>query len=301
MYKKLLITLTLALLSLGAWAQEDESEETTKRPSWSEGLPERQSAADLNTPDFKPEIDNDIEIDMSEFDIKPKADITLDLPISAELPAENEQSETAEAEVEEQPAATLVTEEAVPEAEFTAPAEEPSQPEEAVVEPVEDAIVEVDPVISEPAETLPEEAEPAPVSEQIAEAEDGAMTETPAEDTLGVEETLAAVKAPVMTETDPIEAATEQEQEYVWSIIKQEPVKYPVKAAMENKEGWVDIEVTINADGQVVSATAVKYSRGGRLFGRPAVQSVNQWLFDPPKNYGISGNVSRIYKIEFNL
>ena len=309
MYKKLLITLTLTLLFFGAFAQEDDSDEASKRPSWSEGLPERQDTADLNTPDFKPEIDNDIEIDMSEFGIKPKADITLELPISAELPADAGEPETAEPDIEEQPVETLVTEEVEPEAEFSAPAGPMSQPEEVVAEPVEEAVVEAkpavtEPAVTEPAVTIPEEAEPEPATEVLAEAEDMADDqdmEVPAEEVMAVEETLAAVEPPVMSESDPVESATEQEQEYVWSIIKQAPVQYPVKAAMDNKEGWVDIEVTINADGEVVSATAVKYSRGGRMFGKPAIQSVNEWLFDPPKNYGVTGNVTRVYKIEFNL
>ncbi|MCB1584408.1 MAG: TonB family protein, partial [Xanthomonadales bacterium] len=88
---------------------------------------------------------------------------------------------------------------------------------------------------------------------------------------------------------------------YTWKITKQAPVEYPVKAAIDNLEGWVDLEVTINAAGEVVSATPVKYSRKGRIFGKPAIQSVNDWLFEPPSNSGINEPQTRIYRIEFNL
>ena len=293
MYKKLLFTLSLTLMFSAVWAQDEDTDEPSKRPSWSEGLPERQDTADLNTPDFKPEIDNDIEIDMSEFGIKPKADITLELPISAELP-----EESAEPEEEPQPVESLASEE--PEA-----SPEVSEPVETTPEPIEEAVVETQP--DEPAINEPDPAEviTEPAVEQVADVEepaDQAPAETmPAEEPMAVEETLAAVEPPVMAEPDPVESAQDEQQNYVWSITKQTPVQYPVKAAIDNLEGWVDVEVTINADGEVVSATPVKYSRRGRIFGKPAVQSVSEWQFDPPRNYGIDANVTRVYKIEFNL
>ncbi|MFC3195567.1 TonB family protein [Marinicella sediminis] len=314
MYKKMLSTMGLILLVSSGWAQEEEeTEASSKRPSWSEGLPERQNTADLNTPDFKPDIDNDIELDMSEFGIKPKADIVIDLPISAELPEDTESVDSEPEAVEpvtvSEPVEVLVDEQ--PE---QAPVEEASpdiNDEQEALLPVEEAVVERQPDEPPAIEETDMEASPTqPATGQVAEVveeivgddeTDAQLDNVASTEELTVDESLAAVEPPVDTSMDAVSEAQSEESEYVWSIIKQTPVKYPVRAAIENVEGWVDVEVTINADGQVVSANAIKYSRKGRLFGKPAVQAVNEWLFDPPRNQGIEGNLTRVYKIEFNL
>ena len=112
---------------------------------------------------------------------------------------------------------------------------------------------------------------------------------------------MKSVEPPVSNEpADLIETAADQ-VEYSWNILKRTAVKYPVKAAIDNLEGWVEVEITINPSGEVVSASPTKYSRRGRIFGKPAVQSVSQWLFDPPSDVGITENITRVYLIEFNF
>ncbi|WP_223788672.1 energy transducer TonB [Marinicella meishanensis] len=326
-----LLTILLFFTFSVAVAQEEETQEDdTKRPSWSAGLPERTKAADLNKPDFKP--DNDIEIDMSDFGLQETTEIEMDLPIGetisvkAEKPtAEEMAAELANEELNAEDdfdANELLTEEAAVENEDTVPA--------AVAEPViEEQVVQEPAVIQPPAEEVTDAATmtntPPPVDEAttqavadtVADANDAAgaeesITEPQAEVSLAdsadtdtasneIDQSIASIDPPVMTgNLDPVAEAAETVT-YQWEILQQAPVKYPVRAAMENQEGWVDVEVTIDPSGRVVSVSPVKYSTRGRIFGKPAVQSVNEWIFKPPSTLGITENQTRIYKIEFEL
>ena len=80
MLKKLSTSLWLLCFVSAAYAQEDDQEtEESKRPSWSAGLPEREKPADLNKPSFRPDRDEEIELDMSEFGLQPKPEIEIEL------------------------------------------------------------------------------------------------------------------------------------------------------------------------------------------------------------------------------
>ena len=291
----------------------------TKRPSWSAGLPERTQSASLNTPEFKPEIDKDIEMDMSDFGLKTKPQIELDLPINENIGVKSEEAVAEEpAVIEPEPVDPVVTEpvveqvvEQVAQPEIEEPVEQPStqpvaQPNTQPAEPVvEDAATEQAVVNSE--------AEPVEVDDTPAQPVDTAVENMAAADTQNSQDTEDAVAQPVeqsiasldTTAAQPINEnlgnAAALENEYNWEILQRAPVDYPVKAAMENLEGWVELEITIDPDGNVIKASPTNYSRKGRVFGRPAVQSINQWQFKPPSELGITSNITRIYKIEFNL
>ena len=298
-------------------AEDDKTE--TKRPSWSAGLPERTQSASLNTPEFKPEIDKDIEMDMSDFGLKTKPQIELDLPINENIGVKSEEAVAEEpAVIEPEPVDPVVTEpvveqvvEQVAQPEIEEPVEQPStqpvaQPNTQPAEPVvEDAATEQAVVNSE--------AEPVEVDDTPAQPVDTAVENMAAADTQNSQDTEDAVAQPVeqsiasldTTAAQPINEnlgnAAALENEYNWEILQRAPVDYPVKAAMENLEGWVELEITIDPDGNVIKASPTNYSRKGRVFGRPAVQSINQWQFKPPSELGITSNITRIYKIEFNL
>ena len=305
-------------------AQNDEEKkvEPTKRPSWSSGLPERETSNDLSKPEFKPKIDSDIELDMSEFGIQPKAEIELDLPINATL--SNDQESTAETTINTESAPEMVTEAEPVE---TQPIE--TQPVVTQPEPMVEEIVVEQPIKDVPApDSIPVKAEPVvevPLQDEMVESP--VISNTTVQDTNQVPVELEADStvdnivsedpqptAAIQPEPEPepelpvsspaeevVLAESNEVGNYEWVIIQQEPVKYPVKAAINNLEGWVEVEVVINPSGKVVSASAVKYSSRGRVFGKPAIQSVNGWLFEPPSNVGINTNLTRIYKVEFNL
>ena len=322
---KFKLTTYLLVMFVGvtaAVAQNDSAEDDkteTKRPSWSAGLPERTQSASLNTPEFKPEIDKDIEMDMSDFGLKTKPQIELDLPINENIGVKSEEAVAEEpAVIEPEPVDPVVTEpvveqvvEQVAQPEIEEPVEQPStqpvaQPNSQPAEPVvEDAATEQAVVNSE--------AEPVEVDDTPAQPVDTAVENMAAADTQNSQDTEDAVAQPVeqsiasldTTAAQPINEnlgnAAALENEYNWEILQRAPVDYPVKAAMENLEGWVELEITIDPDGNVIKASPTNYSRKGRVFGRPAVQSINQWQFKPPSELGITSNITRIYKIEFNL
>ncbi len=299
---------------VSAQDEEEKKDEPSKRPSWSSGLPERQATNDLNKPEFKPEIDNSIELDMSEFGIQPKAEIELDLPIQSELPMNDKAPEAAAEPAESTVVAEPVIEDADPE-----PVPEPEPVEQVVEQPIiEQPGIEQPPIEPEdqPVEAVVDSApqDDAPVDDLVDAADSSDDTEplnsnavndsgvTEQNDSeIVVDQQVADDESTSSLPVESSEVASTDEVDYKWVILKQTPVKYPVKAAMDNLEGWVDVEVTINPAGEVVSAAAVKYSRRGRVFGKPAVQSVNDWLFEPPSNTGINNNLTRIYKLEFNL
>ena len=322
---KFKLTTYLLVMFVGvtaAVAQNDSAEDDkteTKRPSWSAGLPERTQSASLNTPEFKPEIDKDIEMDMSDFGLKTKPQIELDLPINENIGVKSEEAVAEEpAVIEPEPVDPVVTEpvveqvvEQVAQPEIEEPVEQPStqpvaQPNTQPAEPVvEDAATEQAVVNSE--------AEPVEVDDTPAQPVDTAVENMAAADTQNSQDTEDAVAQPVeqsiasldTTAAQPINEnlgnAAALENEYNWEILQRAPVDYPVKAAMENLEGWVELEITIDPDGNVIKASPTNSSRKGRVFGRPAVQSINQWQFKPPSELGITSNITRIYKIEFNL
>lgn len=322
---KFKLTTYLLVMFVGvtaAVAQNDSAEDDkteTKRPSWSAGLPERTQSASLNTPEFKPEIDKDIEMDMSDFGLKTKPQIELDLPINENIGVKSEEAVAEEsAVIEPEPVDPVVTEpvaeqvvEQVAQPVIEEPVEQPStqpvaQPNTQPAEPVvEDAATEPAVVNNEP--------EPVEVDDTPAQPADTAVENMAAADTQTSQDTEDAVAQPVeqsiasldTTAAQPINEnlgnAAALENEYNWEILQRAPVDYPVKAAMENLEGWVELEITIDPDGNVIKASPTNYSRKGRVFGRPAVQSINQWQFKPPSELGITSNITRIYKIEFNL
>nr|WP_267176550.1 TonB family protein [Marinicella marina]MCX7554074.1 TonB family protein [Marinicella marina]MDJ1141233.1 TonB family protein [Marinicella marina] len=344
MLNKLIVTLVLLSFVAAVDAQNDDNktdDAENKRPSWSKGLPERQKTTDLKTTEFKPDIDNEIELDMSEFGLQEKPKIEIELPINTEIGVRQSSDSDAESEVVE----PVVESEPEPE-----PEPEPIAVESVVNEAVEDEPVETEAVVIEelpgeaPAEedsNLVLETEEPVVETNLAEedelnlsTDEAAVLSVNADEESGnevVAEATNEVVEPVSAEpveSEAVSSINEAESDntttttaadaavietaeeavdeengtnYEWKIVDRKAVVYPPRAAIQNLEGWVDVEITINPAGEVVSASPVKYSRKGRIFGKNAVQSVNDWLFDPPSSYGISDNITRIYRIEFDL
>jgi TonB family protein len=329
-----------------ACAQEDdqkaEEAEESKRPSWSAGLPEREKPADLNKPTFKPDRDEEIELDMSEFGLQPKPEIEIELPINsgiAGMPVGNpkEQAENAAEEqaVADQAAAEQAAIEeaaaeqaAIEQASAEQAAIEQAAAEQAAIEQAEAEQAAIEQALAEQAAIEQAEAEQAATEQALADqaaieqaaAEQAAIEQALAEEAsqsvddadndassqadqevinLPEESSIASIEPAINNDASDVTAA--DEAEYSWNVLSRAPVQYPVKAAIDNLEGWVEVEITINPAGEVVSVSPVDYSRRGRIFGKPAVQSVKDWLFEPPSSIGITTNITRIYKVEFNL
>lgn len=310
--------------------EQESKEKENKRPSWSKGLPERQKSADINTNEFRPEIDTDLELDMSEFGLKGKPKIEIELPISDSIGAKpvnsGEQEPAAAAEVTEisnEPEPLQVAPAAVEEASAENEnaqelPEESVDNESALVDEVDTAIVNEEPVVSNfpddqqfsdvPAETESnEQNEVVNLGENLQDSSQITSTEE-SNGANAVESVNQELKAAEELNTASDASNSESEvdtqadlEAFVWEIVNRTPVEYPPRAAVQNIEGWVDVEVTINSTGEVISVSPVKYSRGGRIFAKNAVKSVKNWKFKAPNSEGINTNLSRIYKIEFDL
>jgi len=55
---------------------------------------------------------------------------------------------------------------------------------------------------------------------------------------------------------------------------------YPVEAARNGTEGFVEVEFTVSADGKVDTVSVVN-ARPSRVFESSAVRAVKQWEFAP--------------------
>lgn len=76
--------------------------------------------------------------------------------------------------------------------------------------------------------------------------------------------------------------------------------RYPRRAARQRIEGWVEMEITINATGSVVTA-AVTAAKPRRVFNRAALQAIKKWRFRPKVVDGKPVARNATQRIEFKL
>lgn len=336
---KLMVILML-LLTGTALAQSDDTDqqpkEETRRPSWSSGLPEREIVEPVEAPKLKVDMDTSMDMDMSEFGLeRPKIELNLpDESLPQEQPVAESQSESViepSAEVIEEPVAEIVPE--------VIPEPEPA-PTVVVPPPVYKWVVTERAPVDFPAVaarrqlsgwvdievTLNPQGDVV-ASEAVDYSADGRVFIDAAESSVnqwrfqppqeqGVNDLVSNVyrieftpPPPASTEVDepvvvepeetPVIGATDST--YMWTIIEQQPLEYPMAAARKRLEGWVDLMVTINIDGEVINVEEERYSARGKVFVDPAIKTIETWRFEPPKAQGIDQPVSRSYRIEFKL
>lgn len=82
--------------------------------------------------------------------------------------------------------------------------------------------------------------------------------------------------------------------------LKEVPPKYPPDALNDRIEGWVDIDFIISPQG-VPENLQVREAKPRRLFDRAAVNSVQQWRFEPIKQDGVPVAKRATLRVRFAL
>jgi protein TonB len=109
----------------------------------------------------------------------------------------------------------------------------------------------------------------------------------------------AAVAAPVAAAPRPARTATDESiSEAV--LIRQVNPRYPTAAMRANQEGWVDVEMTVGADGAVGNVSVVD-AQPKHVFDRSAIDAVSKWEFKPASRNGEAISVTLRRRLQFNL
>jgi len=248
------------------------------KPSWSEELPEMVDAPDLS---IDPDIDTEIDLDLE--------------PIDGERPNVFDDS-IEDLDDEEQ-------DEGRPNFDFDetdeANDEEAEAQKQAEIDRVEREKAAAEKLAQEKAvaEKLAQEKAVAELAAQEKAAEEKIAREKAAEDKLAKEQ--AAIKeniiSPELVQSDNDIII------YQWKKIVNAAPDYPARAARSGEEGWVEVEIELGINGDVVNATVVNSFRNSKTFNREAIIAVKKWKYEPPINFGIEENQFKIVKIVFKL
>ena len=108
----------------------------------------------------------------------------------------------------------------------------------------------------------------------------------------------AAAVAAARTATVPKAAAPAKNRDA--QVVRMVPAKYPLEAARNGEQGWVDVAFTVNPDGSV-SDVHVTDAKPRRVFDRAAIDAVSRWRFKPALINGAPTAVVVKRRIEFRL
>lgn len=106
--------------------------------------------------------------------------------------------------------------------------------------------------------------------------------------------------APAAAAPKPVAAAPAAAKNRDAQITRMVPPKYPLQAARDNQQGWVEVEFTVTADGNVSNARVVD-AQPRRVFDRAAIEAVSRWQFKPALINGTPTAVVLKRKLEFKL
>jgi periplasmic protein TonB len=109
--------------------------------------------------------------------------------------------------------------------------------------------------------------------------------------------TAAAATPPPAATAAPSSAGGES---HGAEVVKTSAPEYPPDAARKHQEGWVEVEFTITADGQVAGATVVN-ANPARVFNASAIRAVQSWTFRPRVDNGKAVDEKMRRRIEFRL
>jgi len=140
-------------------------------------------------------------------------------------------------------------------------------------------------------------AKPTATTPAVAAAPDPAATAPPATPPAAAAPVVAA-PAPVETRPAPAPAATGATSDV--AVIAASPAAYPPQAARNRAEGWVEVEFTVTAEGQVANARVVR-SDPPRVFDREAIRSIEKSTFRARVENGVPVSSTVRRRIEFKL
>jgi protein TonB len=83
-------------------------------------------------------------------------------------------------------------------------------------------------------------------------------------------------------------------------LLKSVAPSYPPEAFRSRREGWVEVQFTITADGKVANPKVVN-SEPGRVFDQAALEAVRRWTFKPRMVDGKAAEEQATRRIEFKL
>jgi len=274
------------------------------RPSWSEDLPERQE---------QPDLDMDNQVDSVNLDMElSRDDLFADDPMMqrdkdpvVNNPTEDESTQTADEQAAE--AQRLAQQQADVEAQRQAKELADAEAQRLAKEQTD---AEAQRLAMEQAEA---EAQRLAKEQDDAEAQILAQQQADIESQITAEE-LADEEAQKLAAEEAIRLADEEADEtqaasttkdstddYPWNILEKVAAEYPISAIRSNKEGWVDIELTLAPNGIITDAKSVGSYTNYRPFLDPAIDAVKQWRYEPPSNYGINHDLTKTVRVIFKL
>ena len=95
-------------------------------------------------------------------------------------------------------------------------------------------------------------------------------------------------------------AAAPAGETHAAQLVKSAAPAYPPEAVRSHKDGWVQVEFTVDANGQVTDAK-VANADPPRLFNTAALDAVRRWTFKPRMENGKAVEERMSRRIEFKL
>lgn len=97
--------------------------------------------------------------------------------------------------------------------------------------------------------------------------------------------------------TEEVSTVTSDE-EYSWKIIQSEPISIPKTLYFSKKQ--VRLRVTINPQGEVVKVRGIRKTTPHSVLNY-VNQALKAWQFEPPQNFGIDENITKVLVIPLSL
>jgi len=276
---KFILVFILLFFSCVVFAQTDSEAPQNTKPSWSSKLPDRNDAPEIDAVEEDGELSG-LTMDRSAL-FGDDEDSSLNIEDSTEAIIQKNEEVT---EQDRQAEADRI-------------AEQDRQAEaDRIVEQEKQA--EADRIAEQEKQT---EADRLADQEKLAEIDRRSKQEK-----IALDQKRAAEKRASEQVTNNATSSTETSNEidskpYTWKKIQHSSPEYPIKAARGGKEGWVDVEFTIDSSGKVIGAHPIKAYKNLKLFNIAALKAVRQWKFEPPSNFGIRINQTKTVRVVFNL
>lgn len=138
-----------------------------------------------------------------------------------------------------------------------------------------------------------------PAAPAVATAPDAAATAAQAPPPAAAVPVVAA-PAPAAAETRPAPAPAATGATSDVAVVTASPAAYPPQAARNRAEGWVEVEFTVTAEGQVANARVLR-SDPPRVFDREAIRSIEKSTFRARVENGVPVSATVRRRIEFKL